>query len=126
MPMQRGRGDEEEPVSLLAVVLVSHAGSASRGGASVCCHPSSAGETVTTVNASTARRLRDKLREHFGFKQFRPGQMEAVQLALEGHDTLVVMPTGSGKSVCFQLPALELEGTTVCDLLQAWRVNSIS
>ena len=57
--------------------------------------------------------LNDKLREHFGFRRFRPGQLEAVRSAMEGRDVLVVMPTGSGKSLCFQLPALELEGTTV-------------
>ncbi len=58
-------------------------------------------------------RLREKLREHFGFRRFRPGQLEAVRAAMAGRDTVVVMPTGSGKSVCFQLPALELVGTTV-------------
>ncbi|MBN9118153.1 MAG: ATP-dependent DNA helicase RecQ [Planctomycetes bacterium] len=63
-----------------------------------------------TVNA---RVLREKLRAHFGFRQFRPGQLEAVRCAMEGRDVLIVMPTGSGKSLCFQLPALELEGTTV-------------
>ncbi len=46
------------------------------------------------------------LREIFGFEEFRPGQAEAVAAALEGRDTLVVMPTGSGKSICYQLPAL--------------------
>jgi ATP-dependent DNA helicase RecQ len=57
--------------------------------------------------------LRRMLRELFGFRRFRPGQEQAVQAALEGRDTLVIMPTGSGKSLCFQLPALALEGTTV-------------
>jgi ATP-dependent DNA helicase RecQ len=57
--------------------------------------------------------LREKLRAHFGFRRFRPGQLEAVKCAMEGRDVLIVMPTGSGKSLCFQLPALELEGTTV-------------
>src|SRR5436305_12491827 len=61
----------------------------------------------------TARRLHDKLREHFGFRRFRPGQAEVVAAALDGRDVLAVMPTGSGKSLCFQLPALEMEGTTV-------------
>src|SRR6478609_4322090 len=63
--------------------------------------------------AMSPRALQEKLREHFGFRRFRPGQLEAVKSAMEGRDVLVIMPTGSGKSLCFQLPALELEGTTV-------------
>jgi ATP-dependent DNA helicase RecQ len=46
------------------------------------------------------------LREVFGFPGFRPGQREAVDAAVAGRDVLVVMPTGSGKSLCYQLPAL--------------------
>ena len=46
------------------------------------------------------------LRELFGFEAFRPGQREAVEAAVAGRDVLVVMPTGSGKSLCYQLPAL--------------------
>src|SRR5438876_8318595 len=57
--------------------------------------------------------LRDRIRDYFGFRKFRPGQAEAVDSALRGRDTLVVMPTGSGKSLCFQLTALALEGVTV-------------
>jgi len=57
--------------------------------------------------------LTRRLRSLFGFRRFRPGQEEVVQAALEGRDTLVVMPTGSGKSLCFQLPALELPGATI-------------
>ena len=46
------------------------------------------------------------LHELFGFEGFRPGQREAVEAALASRDVLVVMPTGSGKSLCYQLPAL--------------------
>jgi ATP-dependent DNA helicase RecQ len=73
---------------------------------------SSSDEATVTASISQAQ-LRAKLREHFGFRKFRPGQAEAVQAALEGRDTLVLMPTGSGKSLCFQLPALELHGMTI-------------
>ena len=57
--------------------------------------------------------LSHKLHQHFGFKSFRPGQAEAVHSTMKGHDVLAVMPTGSGKSLCFQLPGLELKGMTV-------------
>ena len=46
------------------------------------------------------------LHELFGFEGFRRGQREAVEAAVAGRDVLVVMPTGSGKSLCYQLPAL--------------------
>ncbi len=69
--------------------------------------------TMTAVPQVGVKELTRKLRDHFGFRHFRPGQEQAVQAAMEGRDTVVVMPTGSGKSICFQLPALALEGTTV-------------
>src|ERR1700683_1581774 len=53
------------------------------------------------------------LRSTFGFEQFRPGQAEAVAAALAGRDALVVMPTGSGKSLCYQLPALMRDDLTL-------------
>src|SRR5947208_620830 len=53
------------------------------------------------------------LQQHFGFPGFRPGQREAVEAAVVGRDVLVVMPTGSGKSLCYQLPALLREDLTI-------------
>ncbi|MCL6429317.1 MAG: ATP-dependent DNA helicase [Anaerolineae bacterium] len=50
------------------------------------------------------------LREHFHLTRFRPGQLQALQHILEGRHTLLVMPTGSGKSLCYQLPALLDDG----------------
>ena len=53
------------------------------------------------------------LREHFGFPGFRRGQREACEAALADRDVLVVMPTGSGKSLCYQLPALLRDDLTL-------------
>jgi ATP-dependent DNA helicase RecQ len=55
----------------------------------------------------------DALLRHFGFDEFRPGQRDAVQAALAGRDSLVVMPTGGGKSLCYQLPGIASPGLTV-------------
>ncbi|HET9439003.1 MAG TPA: ATP-dependent DNA helicase RecQ [Longimicrobiales bacterium] len=53
------------------------------------------------------------LRRHFGYDDFRGGQKDAIRSILSGRDTLVLMPTGGGKSLCFQIPAMVLEGSTV-------------
>ena len=53
------------------------------------------------------------LKRHFGHDRFRPLQREIVQDALAGRDVFVLMPTGGGKSLCFQLPALIRDGLTI-------------
>ncbi len=53
------------------------------------------------------------LKRHFGYDQFRPGQEEIISNALAGRNSLVVMPTGGGKSLCYQLPALATGGVTL-------------
>src|SRR2546422_1784321 len=55
----------------------------------------------------------DVLTEKFGFDSFRPGQQQVVEALLAGRSALAVFPTGGGKSLCYQLPALLLDGVTV-------------
>jgi ATP-dependent DNA helicase RecQ len=55
----------------------------------------------------------DALLRHFGLDTFRPGQREAVQAALDGRDSLIVMPTGGGKSLCYQLPGIASDELTI-------------
>ncbi len=57
--------------------------------------------------------LHAALKQHFGFDGFRTGQEQAVQSLLGGRDVILVMPTGSGKSLCYQLPAMILDGVSI-------------
>ena len=57
--------------------------------------------------------LESLLIQYFGYTSFRPGQHEVIQTLLEGRDCLAIMPTGAGKSICFQLPALMMPGVTL-------------
>ena len=65
-------------------------------------------DTPLTLDAARATLLAS-----FGYSDFRPGQASAVESVLAGRDTMVILPTGGGKSLCFQVPALMLPGLTV-------------
>ena len=54
--------------------------------------------------------VKETLKYYFGFDSFNPGQEEIINSILSGRDVLAVMPTGSGKSICYQVPALLLPG----------------
>jgi ATP-dependent DNA helicase RecQ len=68
---------------------------------------------MTTSTPHTIEDARAALREHFKYPAFRPGQEAAVESVLAGRDTMVVLPTGGGKSLCYQVPALMLPNLTV-------------
>ena len=69
--------------------------------------------SVASTETQSADLPLQLLQKHFGFTQFRPLQQEIIEHSISGKDALVLMPTGGGKSLCFQLPALALSGITI-------------
>ncbi|HTL45473.1 MAG TPA: ATP-dependent DNA helicase RecQ [Vicinamibacterales bacterium] len=63
--------------------------------------------------ARSLKHLERLMRGTFGLSEFRPGQQQVVNAMVDGRDAVAIMPTGAGKSLCYQLPALHLPGTTI-------------
>ena len=65
------------------------------------------------IDLSKIQEAKKLLKQYFGYDEFRQGQEQLIEAALNGQDVLGIMPTGAGKSLCFQIPALMMDGITL-------------
>ena len=70
-------------------------------------------KTIKKTSVPQNKDLTAALEQYFGFSEFKGTQEKAITSLLSGRDTFVIMPTGGGKSLCYQLPAMMLEGCAI-------------
>jgi ATP-dependent DNA helicase RecQ len=68
---------------------------------------------TAVLQTETEERCYKVLKDSFGYSEFRPGQLDVIKQVIEGNDALILLPTGGGKSLCYQVPALVLDGLTI-------------
>lgn len=68
---------------------------------------------VAIRNLASMHNLKGILEQYWHYKEFRPLQEDIIQSVIDGHDTLAILPTGGGKSLCYQVPAMALPGICI-------------
>ena len=77
------------------------------------------------IDLSKIQEAKKLLKQYFGYDEFRQGQEQLIEAALNGQDVLGIMPTGAGKSLCFQIPALMMDlSTDLADERSGWDTES--